>query len=65
MKGRLEYECQPGDWWVSAYEHELQEFLEAMLLRPVSRMTYRWREGSRAVILWPEERMGEVMEILE
>ena len=64
MKGKIEVFIGDRFWTDSAYDDDLEDLFAGMLPWPVS-MPYRWREGSRAVVVWPEERMGEVMEIPE
>ena len=60
-KGVIEFE---SIGWVKSAYSSLNEFLFDLLQVPADfHLMYRYREGNRAVILWPEERMGEVVEL--
>ena len=50
-----------NEWFESAYS-DIGNLLEDALRGWVD-LRYRYREGDRAVMLWPEERMGEVVEL--
>jgi hypothetical protein len=50
-------------WTKSCWGNDLGGYITYQIGRFPAGCVYRWREGNRAVMLWPEDRIGEVMEI--
>ena len=59
--GVIEFEDPMTLAWHEADRQDFEVFV-AYLIRRQPPMVYRYREGTRAVYLWPEERMGEVVD---